>query len=499
MEFNQNKTQWKGVVFFFIYIFCVVYLLMSNNRFLYSHIELRLALDGEQSETIAPLPRPEHQKPSPAKGGSTFWQRGTPERTGHDISGQQRDKEFIPVWQKTLFNQEEASEIQGYALDDTGFYVTSNNMWAYAYTNEGDVKWKYHFPHDGEATTLWSPVLDEGLVYLSTSNGHVVALDKKNGQVQWKLILAKEILNSPFILNSDELIFAVFPLQDEIRRLELNPEAKDSSRKSILPPAVYRLLRLNKSNGTMKGYSDSFVVKGRIGLTLSQENKQIIVTSDNKLHILSAEDFKLLSSQTLPDAIEGQAVVAEGHAFLALRSGKIQSWDITKKAKFEWEVDLTSAPMSPPTYIPIFQQLAIITADNQLHMIDFKKAKHLWLFPIENRNPGYEIIATRLQGRVMEKFNLKWQKRGWTAWAPCSEGRLCIYNPEKGQLIARIPVRGGVVSPPLFVGKSFYLLSKEVSADKTKKYLLTHYLDEESYRKKPKATQEAATAQTDGL
>ncbi|MBK8204939.1 MAG: hypothetical protein IPK68_22425 [Bdellovibrionales bacterium] len=136
----------------------------------------------------------------------------------------------------------------------------------------------------------------------------------------------------------------------------------------------------------------------------------------------------------------------------------------------DWEVDLDSPPLGPLTYIPVFQRLALITTDGHMHMIDIKKAEHLWRFPLDSRNPGHDIFASRLSAKNVEKLNLKWEKKGWTAWAPCSESRLCIYNPDKGQLIGRISAAGGVLTPPLFVGKGFYLLTAEKKPESKLRY-----------------------------
>ena len=124
-------------------------------------------------------------------------------------------------------------------------------------------------------------------------------------------------------------------------------------------------------------------------------------------------------------------------------------------------------------------------------MIDIKKAEHLWRFSLENKNPSREIVSARLKGSLIEKLTMKWEKKGWTLWAPCSENRLCIYNPDKGQLISRISSQSGIVSTPFFNGKEFYLMTAEKKGA-GRLFSLAHYLDEETFKKKAKAASDAS-------
>ncbi|MBK8204942.1 MAG: hypothetical protein IPK68_22440 [Bdellovibrionales bacterium] len=116
MEFERRpRTHWPLVVLYLIYVCGVVYLLMANNRFLYSHIELRVALAGEQVETITPIPSAGQQPPVGELGDATFWQQANPERSGQDSSPQARDRDYVPEWQKVVV--EDGREARGLLME----------------------------------------------------------------------------------------------------------------------------------------------------------------------------------------------------------------------------------------------------------------------------------------------------------------------------------------------------------------------------------------------
>lgn len=490
MDYDRRRTRWPHILLFLIYVGVVVYLLLSNNKYLYSHRELRVALAGERLESVAPVPKPRADLPE--LSDPTFWHRGTPERTGVEASGTTRDKDFVAEWAKVVVDEGPQSAINSWAADDSGVYLTGAGSWAYAYDLEGNQRWRFRFAKRDNERGMLEPITDDQQIYLTQPAGQVIALDKVNGGLRWKLALAEEILTAPLIIG-DELWLVVKPLESERQRLEDKAEEPTRrGKKAKAPnPAQHRFAKLNRKSGELVGYSDLFATKAPTHLTWHRDDKQILIVSDNRLSAFAVEDGKLLSTQTLPDSIQGPAVAADGKVFVALTSGKIQCWDMSKKGgKFEWELEIAGTPHAAPTVMPTYDRLAVMTDDGQFHMVDLKKNEYLWKFSLDNRNPSHEIVAARLSGRHIENLGMKWEKKGWTAWAPCSDNRLCIYNPDKGQLLARVPANGAVISPPLFVGKNFFLVTSEPNGD-GRRFRLTHFMDEDAFKKKAKAAAEA--------
>lgn len=495
MDYDRRRTRWPYVFLYLIYVAGVVYLLMSSNKYLYSHRELRVALAGERLESVAPVPRLRGEIPD--LGEPTYWSRATPERTSH-LADATRDKAYVAEWSKVILEEGQADEIQSWAADDSGVYVTGAGSWAYAYDVEGAQKWRFRFAKKAVEKGLLEPILDQKQIYLTQPSGQIIALNKVTGRLSWKLLLAEEILTAPLLMG-DELWLVVKPLESERQRLDDKNEATKTkiSRKPKAPnPAQHRFARLNRKTGELISYSDLFTTKSPAYLTWNRTGKQILLASDNKLTAFNSETGAVLSSQTLPDAIQGPAVAAEGSVYVALTSGKIQSWNMGKEGKFEWELEVEGSPQSSPTFIPLYNRLTVMTDNGYLHMIDLKKAEYLWKFSLENHNPNQEIYAARLTGRHIENLSMKWEKKGWTAWAACSDNRICVYNPDKGQLLSRIPANGAVLSAPLFVGKNFFLITTEKNGD-GHRFRLTHFMDEDDFKQKTKEAEAAAAAKKD--
>ncbi len=495
MEFDRRRTRWHHIALFLIYVVGVVVLLLNNNQYLYSHIELREKIVGERVESVIPIPK---GSKSMGTGEATYWRRGSPERSGHDLLGSPRDKDFVTDWQKTLVENAEDGAVSAWSADTSGVYISGSNKDVFAIGGDGEQRWRYSFAATDAGSSTLEPVLDESAAYLSHSSGIVVALEKANGSLLWRLKVAENILAPP-VLIENELWVLVTPLEAEQKRLVDTGESKTSSKKSSKASSapLQRFVRIQRQSGEISGYSEAFSLSGPAQVSWSRDEKLLVVALDNKVTMVSADEGKIEGSQTLPDAIQGGATLVDGKMFLALTSGKIQAWDLGKSGKFEWELDLSSPPKAAPTYVPLFQRLAVLTADGHMFMIDIKKSESLWRLNLDNRNVSHEIMSARLSGRFIEKLELKWEKKGWTVWSPCSENRICIYNPEKGQLLSRIPAPASVVSGPLFAGKEFYLITRSGKAgDRT--YKLVHYIDEDAFKKKAKEAQEAAQTSNKG-
>lgn len=493
MEYDRSRTRWTHIAAYLLYAAGVIYLLMSNNPFLYSHRELRLALAGEHVDTVSPIPKGPNTEAN--KGDVVSWLDSSPERTGHDLSGQTRDKDYVTEWSKPLLMEAESESVTDWSADESGLVVTGKSPWAMAFTPEGDLRWRFRFSETTTDPGLLAPLADQQAIYITRPSGQMAALNKLDGKLQWKLNFASLIVAPPLLIEED-LWVLIRPLESEEKRLEdiANQERPSSSSKSkaAAPSAAqYRFVRINRNSGELVAYSGPLTVSGPTYLTWAREAKQILITNDNKLMSVNVEDPKAVSSQTLPDPIKGPAVVAEGKIFLSLASGKIQAWDLSKKGKFEWEVDLDSPPQGSPTYIPLYQRLSVATTDGHLHMIDIKKAERLWKFQPENRNLNHQVWATRLSGRFIEKMGMTWEKKGWSFWTACSDNRLCIYNPDKGQLLARVSAPGAVLSLPLFVGKEFYLLTSERKGEK-RNFSIHRYMEEDLYKQKMAAAKNAS-------
>ena len=128
--------------------------------------------------------------------------------------------------------------------------------------------------------------------------------------------------------------------------------------------------------------------------------------------------------------------------------GKVVKLDGAKKGRQDWETELQRPPVSPPSFLPIMTKLSVLDDQGAIQTVDAKSGKPLWRYNIESQSRLKETWSARLKGMVIQETSMNWAYRGWSIWAPCSKNRLCIYNPDKGQLINRITVSGSLLSFP---------------------------------------------------
>ncbi|MBK8204940.1 MAG: hypothetical protein IPK68_22430 [Bdellovibrionales bacterium] len=89
---------------------------------------------------------------------------------------------------------------------------------------------------------------------------------------------------------------------------------QEASRKAQ-GPSTHRLVRIRKRTGELAGYSEPFSIKGSASLTWAREAKLVVVTSENRIQLVSEEDGKLTNAQTLADPVIGPAIFADGKVF----------------------------------------------------------------------------------------------------------------------------------------------------------------------------------------
>ncbi|MBK8204941.1 MAG: PQQ-binding-like beta-propeller repeat protein [Bdellovibrionales bacterium] len=57
--------------------------------------------------------------------------------------------------------------------------MAGSGVWAWAISAEGDIKWRFQLASGSRG--IMTPAIDQGLVYLATSTGEVLALNKTSG------------------------------------------------------------------------------------------------------------------------------------------------------------------------------------------------------------------------------------------------------------------------------------------------------------------------------
>lgn len=443
MDYESRQIKWYWQFLFTLYCGGVVYLLFQGNPFLYSHLELRASIAAV--DTFKPQTVPAQPDNSGKLGAISGHTRYNAERTATEPLGTPRGRSYLESEMYPIDLGTESFKIERVQADASGFYLSGSSRWVVALGLDGVTRWRYGFKDaTGEPTVL----LDETTAYLIHSKGKVVALNKVDGQIRWVLSTNQDLAAAPILF----------------RKLILIPSKSTEGMQLVL---------IDRLDGQRAEISPRLDVKPGFLLSEAPQLNLLIATVDNKVVALSPEDWSVQWTQVLTDPIKGHAVIAGTQIFAATLGAKVVMLDGAKKGKLEWEAEIDKPAASPPAYLPVVHRLAVTDTSGALSAIDGKTGKVFWRLPVENRNPLHETWAARLSAKYIEEFKMDWLHKGWSIWTACTSNHFCIYTPNKGQLVSRIPLSGAPVSLPLALEKRWVFLLET----KPGQYTLSHAVE----------------------
>lgn len=459
MDYESRTVKWYWLLLFVVYCTASIYILFSGNPYLYSHIELRTAMDsGEfvQRQTI-----PAHPIPADKTGNSTFFSRYTFERNAVDSFTGPRSKNYEEYEHFNIASGIEDWDVQNIAQDQSGFYLTGKGPWTVAVDLHGAVRWKFRFKPQDEARGLQPPVVDEGSVYIVDDSGEVVSLNKISGEIRWVLELHENVVASPFIWEANLIV----PTQG---------------------PAGVKLVVLERASGKVVSEKAKFDVKPGFRLSYSPDLDILVATIDNKVIAVQPDDWSVIWTATMTDPVRGPAVIVGNIAYVATLGAKVIRLDLAKKGKVDWEADLEKPAASPPAYLPVMNRLSVLDTSSGLSVIDAKTGKVMWRAAIENHTPSNETWSARIKGSNIEEFKMDWLHKGWTIWSPCGDRHFCIYTPNKGQLVNRIALSAAPMTMPLTVDRRLVFFGHKKGGG----YVVSHAIEETEMKKLKKEAAE---------
>ena len=430
MDYESRQVKWYWVFAFTIYCGAVVYLLFQGNPYLYSHHDLRSALDSGESVHLHTIP----ENPEPvAESAPTFYQRYNFQRTAADALATPRSKNFEEYERASLDLRAEQLDATHVTQDASGIYVSGKSSWVGAINLDGTVRWKYHFKDLAAGTSVSPVMLDENSAYLIHPSGEVVCLNKISGQLRWVISLKSEVVAEPFLWKR----FLIVP-------------SKSSS--GVL------MKTLDRYTGKMREETATVDLKPGFQLSHAPELGAMIAVAENNIIALDPEEWEPMWSVTLTDPVKGPVIVVGTQLYAATLAAKVVKIDGAKKGKLDWETDIVKPPAGAPSYLPVSGRLTIMDTSGAMSHIDAKTGKVYWRIATENRNPLADSWSARLKGKHIEEYKMDWLHKGWSVWSPCFDNSFCIFTP-KGGLITRIKLSGQLVALPLAVGQRWVFLT----------------------------------------
>jgi hypothetical protein len=457
MDYQQRGVRWYWIALYLIFSMGSVYGVLTGNPFLYSRQEFKKELLAEPDQQLLPVPSPTSQAPLPMElGEQSSFDRMNSQRNGMAASDLTFAKSFTEKDVFPLNFDPKAIKPGSWAMDEDGAFIGGVST-AIGFNLSGIKLWEFRFPKH-----LKEPIrdilLDKALAYVVHQGGEIVALNKKTGALQWNLKLHEELVG-PSMISQGQLLVPV----------------KARSPESKIPRPMFRWAVIKRATGEFLHFSKPIEAKPDFHFTFATEPQLILLTSNNRLVAVDPEKLEVVWTQTLTDPVQGPVIVVGDTIFASTLAGKILKLEASKKGRIEWEVDLERPPLSPPSYLPIMTRLSVIDDQGNLRLIDAKLGKPLWTFALENKSFMKQTWSARMKGSVIQEASMEWSHRGWAIWAPCSKNRFCIYNPAKGQLVARVPLAGSLVSFPIEKDKSLYFL-----VDQGSKWAISH-LEQEKH------------------
>lgn len=204
MDYESRKIKWYWFLLFLIFCGVAVYLLFQANPYLYSHVELRTALNS--GESLHRLTIPANPVKADKTGENAFYTRYGFDHAAIDPVSGPRSKNYeeyehfkidsgIPKW-----------DVKNVVQDSTGFYLSGKNPWIVAVDLQGKVRWKFRFKDEALERDLYPPLIDEASVYAVHPSGEVVCLNKTTGEIRWVMDLREDLGATPLLWKENLLL-----------------------------------------------------------------------------------------------------------------------------------------------------------------------------------------------------------------------------------------------------------------------------------------------------
>lgn len=485
MEYeNRSHAKWYWVALLLLYSIATVYVVLVSNPYLYSSQDFRSALAGEKIDKTEPIPSPKKQLiiqnlDVPFPPTRMGWKRNSVE-----ASDETRNRRYVEETKSPLLMELEGKPKEPvWLFAGDNLYMTDADGWLYSFGMDGQMLWKFQLHGPPGSRFITEPVVDNQLVYTSHTSGRVTAIDKKTGELKWLASVGEKSLSPPFVKNNH--VYLV---------VQAYETAKGKNSKSEEKKATH-MVQLNRETGEELNRSKNLDASAVMEFSYLEDENSLYLSSAEKIIAVQLPEMEEKWSKILSSEIIGPPVLAEGLVIVSLREGRLKAYG-PKTGKDNWDEELGDPLVTPVTLLPIYQRVASITQNGYLHVIDIEEGERLWRFNISNENSIDSPWSARLNGKHIEELNMRWKYKGWTLWAPCVEKRICIYNPDRGQIVGRVMLSGQLASQPRFNKASFHVVLEQSSGFAIAEYIeriqhLRNQKESSQSEAKPKATSDS--------
>lgn len=462
MEYeNKYRPKWYQLGLLIFYSVAIVYTVLVNNPYLYSSKQYQEGLAGKKDNSFQPVVTQlgaEKSGLSKAQMPDRFhW-----EMTASDPSDETRDRRYVEVTLTPLFMElDKKPENAQWALLKNHVVMNMGET-IYAADYEGKTLWQFNSQNTGEGQYFFEPAADTASIYLTNSSGHIYNLFLDSGKLLWSSRLDGELLSRGFVFENNLYVI-----------LKTKKPAKDKKKAG----SQAQLVAISRIDGKLEKTSEDLGLKAEAQFSFDKDSNLLFITSAEKLVALKMPEMESVWQKSLSSDVVGPAVITEKRVLVSLKEGKVKVYNLNKGNEIH-EIELEQPLASPPALIPIYNRAAVTSTDGYQHVMDLDGGKRLWRFDLNNKNNMWSSWSARLSGNFIEELQMKWRYKGWTIWSPCVQKRICIYNPEKGQIVGRVMLSGQLSSLPRYQERSFHVLLEQETG-----YALGHYMERPAAKK----------------
>lgn len=262
------------------------------------------------------------------------------------------------------------------------------------------------------------PCLYGEVLYLTTLNGRIYAIDTQTGDLLWYYHSALRFLRSP-IMNQDQLV--VFFAEKE------NP--------------TWRYQTINSRTGELIFHSEN-IEQPLVGNPITKNNTLYFASVGGRLKAVNLSNGK--TNWVIDDSSNfiGQLTLTGERLYISDESGQLLSYSASDGQRTN-EIMLQNVLVGPILHFEDSNLVIGTTSDHSIIGIDLKGDKALWRQPLNLQKEDLahlKLVKLNTQSLNLLSFNSK--ARGWTVWGPCRTTNICIFDVKSGLLLLRLDLKG---------------------------------------------------------
>ncbi len=455
MEYNSyRRVAWYWKFSFTVFSIAVIALVLINNPFLYDQIDYKLALSKRKNEHSQPIPSLLKQKPFSLD-------RGKPSEFGPlSHSGIEPNPK---IWSHNFYNV--AVNSLHVKINDEGLLSLFNGQ----VFSQGELslkkidgeKWQFNFLKN--TSTLYPPTFDLAATYTALADGKIFSILSSTGQMLWMNDLNVHIYSAPFLVG--EKVFVFTNSQDPLR-VRLNQKVLKKEKDVPMKKMGLHLVSLKRAHGDI---DRTFPIspeldEAPVEISLDDSEEMLFVSQNQKIIAYDFATMKLLWQITLPSSPLKPPTIEGDNLFATTKTGQIVSYSL--RGRKNWETEFENNLSTIQAFVPSYNLLAVISPNHMLDVLDAKTGEKKWHFQLETDLTHAWAFSFRLNAQSINETKIRWANKGWVLGAPCMKTRICLFNPENGQVIGRMSLHGRpLLRPSVIEGKYLTYLTAGLEGD----------------------------------